>query len=82
MCLFRKKQYKTKLKEWGLEKNIKDKDMRAIVRKDLKRKADDSFKATIFRLRKRPVPPQRIERYKRRHAISDETTISDAGKPD
>lgn len=46
----RVKQYKNMLKEWDLEKNIKEIDMGAIVRKDLKRKAEDPFRATFFRL--------------------------------
>lgn len=53
--------------------------MRAIVRRDRKRKADDSSKAATYRLRKRTVPPQRIERYMKDHRITDETTISEAG---
>jgi len=53
--------------------------MRAIARKDRKRKADDPFKATTYRLRKRTVPPQRIERYKKDHHITSETSISEAG---
>lgn len=72
------KQYKTKLKEWGLEKNIKDKDMRAIVRKDLKRKAENPSKPTKFRLRKRPVPPEKIERYKKAHSNCNEIIVADA----
>ncbi len=53
--------------------------MRAIARKDRKRKADDPLKATTYRLRKRTVPPQRIERYKKDHHITDDTAISEAG---
>jgi len=53
--------------------------MRAIARKDRKRKTEDPLKATTYRLRKRMVPPQRIERYKRDHHITDETAISEAG---
>ncbi len=53
--------------------------MRAIARKDRKRKAEDPLKATTYRLRKRAVPPQRIERYKKDHHVTDETEISEAG---
>jgi len=77
----RVKQYKSKLKEWGLEKNIKENDMRAIVRKDLKRKAEDPFRATIFRLRKRLIPTEKIERYKRDHGLVEGTIMSDGGAP-
>ena len=78
--LSRTKQYKTKLKNWGFEKNVSSKDMQDIVRIDLKRKAEDPSKATMFRLRKRRVSPTKVERYKRDHAISDATANLDAGK--
>ena len=61
----RRKQYTTKLKEWGYEKYIKEIDMRAIVRKDLKRKAGDPLRPSAFRFRGRPVPTQKIERYEK-----------------
>jgi len=77
----RVKQYNSKFKEWGFEKNIKETDMRAIVRKDLKRKAEDPFRATVFRLRKRLVPTEKIERYRRDHGLVEETIMSDAGMP-
>lgn len=74
------KQYKSKLNDWGLAKNIKSKDMRPIVRKDMKRRAEDPSKKTNYRLRRRPVPPERIERYKKMRAITDKTELSDARK--
>lgn len=77
----RVKQYKSKLKEWGVEKNINETDMRAIVRKDLKRKAEDPFRPTVIRLRKRLVPKEKIERYRRDHDTVEETIMSDAGTP-
>ena len=67
----RRKQYTRKLKEWGYEKNVKDKDMAAIVRKDLKRRAEDPHRPSAFRLRGRPVTEQKIERYKSSRGISD-----------
>lgn len=53
--------------------------MRAIIRKGRKRKAEEPSQAPTYRLRKRTVPPQRIERYMKDHRITDETTISEAG---
>jgi len=53
--------------------------MRAIVRKDRKRKAKDPLKPTSYRLRGRTAAPQRIERYKKDHHIADDTAISEAG---
>lgn len=75
----RTKQYKSKLKAWGLGKNIKETDMRAIVRKYLKRKVKIPSRASIFRLRKRLVPTEKIERYRRDHGLVEETIVSDAG---
>lgn len=74
------RQYKARIKEWGLEKNFKKKDLQAIVRKDSKRKSEHPHKATIFRCRKRQVPRRRNERYGKDHASSDETVIGDASK--
>ena len=37
--------------------------MAAIIVKDLKRKAEDPLRLSTFRLRGRPVPVQKIERY-------------------
>ena len=77
----RRKQYTTKLKEWGYEKNVKEKDMAAIVRKDLKRRAEDPHRSSAFRLRGNPVPEQKIERYKIARGISDGPDLAtNAGK--
>ncbi len=75
------KQYKSKLKEWRFEKNIKGNVMRAIVRKDRKRKAEDPLRETTFRLREQPVPTEKIERYRRDHGFTEDTIMSDAGTP-
>ena len=39
--------------------------MRAIVHKDLKRKAEDPLRPSAFRLRGKPVPKNKIERYEK-----------------
>lgn len=67
-----------KLKEWGFEKNIKEKDMRSIARKKIQRQIEDGSKASVFRLRKRPVPEQRVDRYIRDKGIDEHTVFSDA----
>ena len=55
--------------------------MKAIVRKELKRKAEDPLRPSTFRVRGRPVPQPRIDRYKRGHGGSGDGTIDlDAGK--
>lgn len=54
--------------------------MRAIIRKDLQLKAEDPPLGTSFRLRNRPVAPEKIERYRRCHDIDDQTVFTDVGK--
>ena len=70
-CL-RRKQYTTKLKEWGYEKNIRETDMRAIAHKDFKRKAEDALRPSTFRLRGKPVPNHKIERYEKEKCLFDD----------
>ena len=76
--LSRRIQYGSKLKEWGFEMNIKEKDMRSIARKKIRRQNEDGSKASVFRLRKRPVPEQRVERYIKDRGIDENTVFSDA----
>ena len=71
-------QYGSKLKEWGFEKNIKEKDMRVMARKKIQRQNEGGSKASVFRLRKRPVPEQRVERFIKDKAIDENTLFSDA----
>ena len=68
----RRKQYTTKLKEWGYEKNIKEADMKAIVKKDLKRKAENPLRPSAFRLRGKPVPNHKIERYEKDNGLAND----------
>ena len=62
----------------GFEKNIRGKDMRFIARKKFQRQNEDESKASVFRLRKRPVPEQRVERYIKDNGIDENTVFSDA----
>jgi Clr5 domain len=61
----RKKQYKDQFKRWNFEKNIKTDEMKAIIRVR-KRRRDDEGKDTQFRLRERPVPQEKIDRFVKR----------------
>lgn len=74
----RRTQYGSKIKEWGFQKNIRENHMRAIARKKLSRQNADSSKASTFRLRKRPVPDQRIDRYMKSNNLDENTVFSDA----
>ena len=46
--------------------------MRAIIRKEKKRKMKYPSKDSIFRVRKRPVEPHKIERFKRDKGLGDD----------
>jgi len=72
----RKRQYKTRITLWGLGKNIKEKEMRVIVRKKMKRKKLDG-KESNFLVRDRPVPPNKITRYMKENDISSDTPLSE-----
>ena len=56
--------------------------MRAIARKKIIRQNGDSSKASTFRLRKQPVPEQKIDRYMRANALDENTVFSNARKFD
>ena len=66
----RRKQYNTKIVEWGMEKNIKRKEMNHIVRKDMQRRAENPTRKSAFRLRKQPVPAGKIDRYKKENGAN------------
>jgi hypothetical protein len=70
----REKQYKTKISQWRLDKKVKDGEMKAIVRKQAKRKLEG--KDSGFRVRGRAVEPKKIERYKKRKNVSEEALLS------
>ena len=74
----RRIQFGSKIKEWGFQKNIRDNHMRAIARKKIFRQNGDSSKASTFRLRKQPVPEQKIDRYMRANALDENTVFSNA----
>jgi hypothetical protein len=66
--------WKTKITEWGLDKNNKKDDVLAILRKKAER--DAAGKKTLFKLRGRDVDFKDIERYATRNHIT-ETTIGE-----
>ena len=66
--------WKTKITEWGLDKNNKKDDVLAILRKKAER--DAAGKKTVFKLRGRGVDFKDVERYATRNRIS-ETTVGD-----
>lgn len=65
LCEDSKKQWVSKLSQWGLKKNIGTKEMQKIGSIQQKRKLDDQ-KETRFTIRGRPVLQENIERWQKR----------------
>jgi hypothetical protein len=68
--MFRERQYKRRIALWNLDKNIKDSDMKVMLRVQLQRRNQEG-KETAFYLHGRPVAHQKLERYLRRKALSE-----------
>ncbi|KAF7862577.1 hypothetical protein EAF04_007450 [Stromatinia cepivora] len=67
------RQYKRRIEQWKLDKNIKENDMRVILRKDLKRKREG--KKSEFRISDRDVEPQKIQRFAQRNKMTEESIL-------
>ena len=66
--------YKTRITRWGLDKKNKEKEMRAIVRKE--KQLDDQGKASTFRIRGRLVDYKDVIRYWERKGVRIEDVIA------
>jgi hypothetical protein len=73
--LSRKRQYKRKISQWHLDKNVKDAEMQFIVQKQKKRKVSED-KDTVFRVRGRRVEQEKITRTIKRKNISEDALLS------
>ncbi|KAL8917257.1 MAG: hypothetical protein Q9208_008033 [Pyrenodesmia sp. 3 TL-2023] len=62
------RQYKRRISEWRLDKNVKDDEMRAIITLEAER--IQHGKASIFYVRDRRVDPQKIKRFARRKKLN------------
>ncbi|KAL8751311.1 MAG: hypothetical protein Q9184_006113 [Pyrenodesmia sp. 2 TL-2023] len=62
------RQYKRRISEWGLDKNVKDDEVRAIVSEQASRLRQG--KASVFYVRNRRVDPKKIKRFVRRKQIN------------
>lgn len=71
---FRVKMYKTRVKQWGLDKKSKENEMRAIVRK--KKQLGDQGKRITFRVRNRSVDYKDVVRYWERKGVSIDDVIA------
>jgi hypothetical protein len=74
--LVRPKQYKDRIKKWGLKKNIQPNEMIGMIRKQKEREAGEG-KQTDFKLWGRPIDQSKIERYKRDHGIDEDVVMGE-----
>ncbi|KAF2820930.1 TPR-like protein [Ophiobolus disseminans] len=66
------RQYRSRVSQWGKDKNVKPQEMQAIVRKRQKRKLVDTNKGQlVFEVRGSLVEPPKIERWMKRHNVVD-----------
>ncbi|KAF1967391.1 hypothetical protein BU23DRAFT_437468, partial [Bimuria novae-zelandiae CBS 107.79] len=66
------RQYRTRISQWGKDKNVKPQEMEAIVRKRQKRKLVETDKRPlVFEVRGGQVEPQKIERWMKRHDVAE-----------
>ncbi|KAH8731102.1 hypothetical protein GQ44DRAFT_604903 [Phaeosphaeriaceae sp. PMI808] len=66
------RQYRTRISQWGKDKNVKPKEMAAIVRKRQRRKHVETNKRDlIFSVRNNPVEPQKIDRWMKSHGVAE-----------
>ncbi|KAF2736992.1 hypothetical protein EJ04DRAFT_395129, partial [Polyplosphaeria fusca] len=64
------RQYRTRVTQWGKDKNVKPQEMEAIVRKRQKRKLVETNKRPlVFDVRGSQVEPHKIERWMKRHDV-------------
>ncbi|KAF2114628.1 hypothetical protein BDV96DRAFT_647324 [Lophiotrema nucula] len=71
------RQYRTRISQWGLDKNVKPKEMKAIVRKRQQRKLVEHSKAELaFTVRGNTVEPQNIDRWMKRHDVPESFVYS------
>lgn len=67
------RQLKSRLEKWGAVKNIKNAEMKAIVRKQQHRRLVQPEKRDLhFVLRGRHVPQEKIDRFMKREGITDD----------
>ena len=68
----RVRQYRTRITQWGLDKNIKPQEMKAIVKKRQKRKLLETNKGELsFVVRGNAVEPKKIDRWMKRNEIPE-----------
>lgn len=77
----RERQYKRRITEWRLDKNIKDDEMRAMLRKAKERRRQG--KDSVFYVRGRLVDPKKMERFSlRKNTKGDTQCDGETGESD
>jgi hypothetical protein len=71
----RKRQYKRRIAQWHLDKNVKDNEVRFMAKKQKVRKEVEN-KDTTFRVRGREVQPQKIFRGAKRKNVFEDVDMS------
>ncbi len=74
LMFIRVKMYKKRFTEWGLGKNNRDSEMRAIVRKNKQRR--DRGKQSIIHIRGKAIDDGEVTRYWKRKGISIDDVIT------
>ena len=70
-----------RISRWGLDKNIKPQEMKAIVRKRQTRKLVETDKKPLhFKIRENSVEPEKVERWMESHNVQ-ETVLYDSSSP-
>jgi hypothetical protein len=72
------KQYKYRFDKWKLEKNVSQTKMPGISRIRKERRLHEQ-KETEFSLRGRPIPPEKIDRWEKRHNSAEDQAVSPNG---
>ncbi|KAK4186698.1 ankyrin repeat-containing domain protein [Podospora australis] len=70
-----KKMYKKQIRAWGLGKNVRTHEMKAMIRIEERRRKEG--KATHFFLRRKPVNPSKIRRFANRYKLADSEGTAD-----
>jgi hypothetical protein len=66
------RQYRSRLTQWKLDKNIKSDEMKAIIRHRQQRRLIETSKPALeFRVRGQDVEPQKIERWMKSHNVME-----------
>ncbi|KAH5327056.1 hypothetical protein HBI12_074540 [Parastagonospora nodorum] len=70
------RQYKSRISKWNLDKNVKTKEMKSIVKKRQKRKIIDDKAELAFSVRGNMIDATKIDRWMREHNVDEDELYS------